>query len=285
MGTRRTNTPSGAPLSALKRLQDQLKWVDLVFEVRDARAPHSSGHPRAGELFGTKPRLVVLAKQDLADPVAIAGWLAELSAADHAGALALALKQARGKDKLISQALDLTAGARQARASKGILPRPMRACVVGMPNVGKSSFINWLVGKRGTQVGDRPGITRGPQWVRLNPELELLDTPGILPHTSFAEQTRLILALLNLIPDSGYDSEEVARAGLILLKDKYPGMLSKNYGGTADDQVNLSHLATLRNCLLPGGKLDERRAAQLFLNDLRSGRLGRITLDKWARQD
>lgn len=279
MGTRRTSASKGAPLSAFQRIQDQLKWVDLIFEVRDARAPFSSGHPGAGGLFGNKPRVVVLAKQDLAEPETLKEWLDAMSGRAENAAIALSLKQTRGKDRLISLALELTAARREAHARKGLLPRPIRVCVVGMPNVGKSSLINWLIGRRKTLVGDRPGITKGAQWVRLHAQLELLDTPGILPNTELPETIRTKLAVLNLLPENVYDYEYVAQEGIILLEDKYPGMLAHHYGLSAGTLVTLAEIARKRNCLGPGGRADTRRAATLLLNDLRDGKLGRITLD------
>jgi ribosome biogenesis GTPase A len=279
MATRRTSAPKGAPLSAFQRLQDQLKWVDLVFEVRDARAPRSSGHPRTAELFGSKPRVIILAKQDLADNGPLSAWVKALSDGTDRRALALALKQTRGKEKVIALALELTSKAREAHTRKGLLPRPMRACVVGMPNVGKSSLINWLIGRKKTLVGNKPGVTKGSQWVRLHPALELLDTPGILPSTSLPEWTRLKLALLNLLPEQVYDSQEIAAEGLKLLERNYPGRLSAYYGAAAGSKPDLTLIAVLRNCVGPGGKPDTKRAASLFLSDLRDGRLGQVLLD------
>ncbi len=279
MSTRRPSTPKGAPRSAFQRLQDQLKWVDLVFEVRDARAPWSSGHPRTAELFGSKPRVIILAKQDLADPVPLQVWVKALSQAADRKAISLSLKQTRGKEKVVSLALQLTTKARDAHARKGLLPRPMRACVVGMPNVGKSSLINWLIGRRKTLVGNKPGVTKGAQWVRLHPALELLDTPGILPSTSLPERTKLKLALLNLLPEQVYDSQEIATEGLELLERYYPGRLCAYYGADDGAQLDLAVIANLRNCVGPGGKPDTKRAASLLLSDLRDGRLGQIVLD------
>lgn len=275
MATRRSNAKGGSP-SAFQRLQDQLKWVDLVFEVRDARAPHASGHPRACELFAGKPRVIVLAKEDLADQAATTAWLKYFSG-DAMAAIALSLKVSRGKEALVSKALHLTAHKRQALVKKGLLPRPVRACVVGMPNVGKSSLINWLVGRRKTLVGDRPGVTRGTQWVRLHNELELLDTPGILPNTQLPPAAAEMLAVLNLIPEGTYLPEEAAVAALRLVEVRYPGALAKHFGcaGVPD----LAQVAQSRNLKAPGGKPDLYRASSLVLSAVREGKLGRLTLE------
>jgi ribosome biogenesis GTPase A len=270
---------SGAP-TAFSRLKQQLQAVDVLFEVRDARLPKSSRHPKAGEIFGNKPRLIVLAKQDLADPEALKEWLKELSAGENEAALAISLKLNKGQDKIVNEALRLTTAKRESLARKGLLPRPMRACVVGLPNVGKSSLINWLIGKRKTKVGDRPGITTGNQWVRVHPQLELLDTPGLLPPTAFTAETSLKLSLCNILPNDRYDIEEVASQGLSTLA-ALDGDLLKLYGTSlVESEPTLENLARARSCLGTGGRLDTRRAASIFLSDFRSGRLGRVVLDR-----
>jgi ribosome biogenesis GTPase A len=257
-----------------------LQAVDLLIEVRDARLPISSVHPKAGEIFGNKPKLIVLAKEDLAESKQVKGWLTQLGKTNDQEAIALSLKIQKGRDKLLSLALKVTEAKRQALARKGLLPRPMRACVVGLPNVGKSSFINWLIGKRKTRTGDKPGITRGTQWVRVHPQLELLDTPGILPATAFNRDVSLKLALCNLIPEAHYDNEDIAEFGLSYIASTAPSSL-KIYGSPLDEtQPTLQNLAVARGCLAAGAKPDVKRAAALFLNDFRDGKLGPIMLDQ-----
>ncbi len=275
---------SGHP-SAYKSLQETIKWVDLVIEVLDARAPLSSRHPNAHEIFGHKPRLVVLSKEDLADMAKLNEWIPIMTVQDAAAempaaSLSLSLKTQKNRDKILHVALKLTEAKRSALAKKGLLPRPMRAVVVGMPNVGKSSLINWLIGKSKAKVANKPGVTRGPQWVRVHPQIELLDTPGFLPPASFSEDVRLKLSLLNLIPETTYDAEEVARHGLNLLKKVYPSMVEQYMPGCELELASLEDIATIRHFLTHGGKLDTARAASTFLTDLRNGRLGKITLDR-----
>jgi ribosome biogenesis GTPase A len=275
----RPQRPKAKP-SAFQHLQDQLKWVDLIFEVRDARLPKSSRHPQSEQIFGTKPRVIVLGKEDIADSEQSKRWLDSLLAGgqQHA-AICLSTKHNRGKEKLIAVALKHTIAKREALQKRGLLPRAMRACVVGMPNVGKSSFINWLIGRKKAPVGDRPGVTKGAQWVRVHPQLELLDTPGILPPAAFAPETKLKLALLNLIPEGLYENEEIAANGIHLLGQMYPRYI-ENYGiDLTDTKTGLEQIAARRNCIGPGGTLDTRRAANIFLGDIRDGRLGRLTLD------
>lgn len=255
--------------------------MDLLFEVRDGRVPAASKHPKADEIFGNKPRIVVLAKQDLADADELKLWLDQLGQGPERGALALSFKLRKGQDKLISTSLKLTETKRAALARKGLLPRPMRACVVGLPNTGKSTLINWLTGRHKARTGNKPGITRGTQWVRVHPQLELLDTPGILPPVAFSRETTMKLALCNIIPDDHYDFVEVAEYGLDLLARESRDSL-RIYGDEFADSENpsLEGLAIARSCLAAGGVPDIRRAAAIFLTDFRGGRLGQHVLDK-----
>lgn len=274
--------------TAFKSLQETLKWVDLVIEVLDARAPLSSRHPNGQEIFGHKPRLVVLSKEDLADSNKVREWLALMTAQGLSppktklpnSVLSLSLKTQKNRGRILDIALQLTEEKRAALKQKGLLPRPMRAVVVGMPNVGKSSLINWMIGKNKAKAANKPGVTRGPQWVRVHPEIELLDTPGFLPPASLTEDVRLKLAMLNLIPENTYDAEEISRHGLGLLKKTYPTIIEQYIPGSELSSASLEDFATLRHFLTHGGKLDTARAASTFLSDLRNGRLGRMTLDK-----
>ncbi len=259
------------PSTPFQRLKEQIKWVDLVFEVCDARCPTASKHPKSDEIFSNKTRIVVLTKEDIADPRALDAFQDQ--------AFILSLKNQRGKEKLIRHALAVTADKREALSRKGILPRPMRVCVVGMPNVGKSSLINWLIGAKKTAVADRPGVTRGTQWVKVHPQLELMDTPGILPVGALSKDATLKLALFNLIPASSYEVEAVSRQGLDILQKAYPNLIQTYIPGLEPGHVTLEDLAKKRNFLTTGGMPDYMRAAGTFLADLRGGKIGRITLE------
>jgi len=283
MPNKPSGQPSGKNRTAFQRFQEQLKHVDLVIEVLDARAPLSSRHPRTAELFGTKPRLIILSKKDLGDGQRLKQWLDYFEEPENeAQAMLLSFKTQENKANVFTAALALTEKKRQQLAARGILPRPVRVCVVGMPNVGKSTFINWVIGQKRAKTGDKPGITKGPQWVRVHPQIELLDTPGILPNANFAESTAQRLALLNLLPETSYDVEEIAWSGIQLMKSQYPNLLAK-YMGSGDDKTpdaTLEQLAIDRKFVKTGGKPDSLRAANVFLQDLRQGKLGRVTLDQ-----
>jgi ribosome biogenesis GTPase A len=270
--------------TSFQQVQAQLKLADLIIEVVDARAPISSRHPASVKLFGKKPRIVVLAKEDLADSIGNEPLRRGMDSSPNQKSLSLSFKSQKGKGKLLDMALMLTKAEREKLIRKGMLPRPVRICVVGMPNVGKSTLINWFVGSRRVRVGDLPGITKGPQWVRINPQIELLDTPGVLPPTQFTSAVFLKLALLHLISPGSYETETVARAGLRLLSKTYPERIRNLFGivndATAnDDVVSLETFGRRRNFLKAGGLVDVVRAANVFLNELRSGKLGRISLD------
>ena len=266
--------------TAFDRLQEQIKYVDLVIEVVDARAPGSSRHPGSEKIFGNKPRLIVLTKLDLADPFICKEWIIDLNKRKNEQGIALSLKSSQGKKALISQALKVTSERRENQARKGILPRPMRLCVVGMPNVGKSSLINWLIGHTRVRVANKPGITRAPQWIKVHPQIELLDTPGILPVNQLDADSVLKLALCNLLAETSYDDKEISRKGLELLSLYYPELLEKYLGIPYSAENGLEELAKKRNFIAHGGKPDIARAAKAFLTDLGSGKLGAITLDR-----
>jgi ribosome biogenesis GTPase A len=259
------------------RLTELVKWVDLLVEVCDARAPLSSRHPNLDKLFAGKPRLIVLSKADLAEPKALEKWLDYFQHHEEKPLLPLSFKMSKGKTEMLEAVLKATAFKRDELAKKGLLMRPMRICVVGMPNVGKSSLINWLTGKNRLNVADRPGVTKAPQWIRIHPQIELLDTPGILPNYRFDDRTSLKLALLNLIAESTYNQEAIADGAFALLTCQHPKQMANYFGSQTD--ISLESLAKKRNFIAAGGKLDTRRAAIAFISDLREGKLGKVMLD------
>lgn len=261
-------------------MQEDMKLIDLVIELTDARVPLSSRNPDIDELGRNKARLILLNKSDLANPSATARWMdyfksqgyfvVQVDSRSGAGMKAIQNEiQAACREKI------------ERDLKRGIKNRPVRAMVVGIPNVGKSTFINTFAGKACAKTGNKPGVTKGKQWIRLNKNVELLDTPGIL-WPKFEDQTvGLHLAMIGSINDEILNREELALLLIAFLKEQYPGALAGRYGcgeeGT--DLELLEQVAKSRGCLLKGNELDLAKAAALLVEDFRSGKLGKITLE------
>ncbi len=265
---------------ARRMMQEDIRLIDLVIELLDARTPYSSRNPDIDELGKNKARLVLLNKADLADGDRNRIWaeyfrekgcyVAEVNSRSGAG-----MKQIR---ELIQEACrEKTERDRR----RGILNRPVRAMVAGIPNVGKSTFINTFAGKACAKTGNKPGVTRGKQWIRLNRNVELLDTPGILWPKFDDQAVGQKLAVIGSIKDELLQAEELAVWILAFLREDYPGRLSARYGILEDgaDAALLGQIAEARGCLLKGGQPDIPKAAALIVDDLRSGKLGRVTLE------
>ncbi len=271
----------GHMTKAKRAMQEDIRLIDLIIELVDARAPISSRNPDIDELGKGKGRLILLNKADLACEPGNEKWTAF-----YRGKGYQVLKidaRARGTLKQISQLVQEACKEKIERDRKrGILNRPVRAMVVGIPNVGKSTFINSLAGKACTKTGNRPGVTKGNQWIRLNRQVELLDTPGILWPKFEDQNVGLKLAFLGSVNEEILDKEELALELIRWLRDHMPGLLVEKYGLTeeaGEPAEVLSGIARARACLQKGGNLDMERASRLLLDDFRSGRLGRITLE------
>jgi len=270
------------PISNWHIIREQIKYVDLLIEVCDARAPFSSRHPKTKEIFVNKPTLLVLNKADLADKKLLLESVNQFSQSAYEKALPLSLKTKTNKQGVLHLIKSLTEAKRVASIKRGINIPVTRICVIGMPNVGKSSLINWLCGRRQAKVGDKPGITRGPQWIKIGLGLELLDTPGILPRENLDKKTVEKLAILNLITGSPIDEESLANEILNFLSASYPTAI-KEYLHAEDmkvENISLEALAKKRNFLSSGGKYNLQRAANTLISDVRCGKLGGIFLDK-----
>jgi len=265
---------------AEKKLKEQINLVDVVIEVIDARIPLSSKYVEIEKLIGSKPRLLVLNKYDLADPEQSQKWKDYLSKTTNFPVLLTNASSAKDLSSIISAAVNLGKEKIAQLTAKGMLPRPIRAMVVGMPNVGKSSVINKLIKRSKVKVGAKAGVTRVSQWVRINPRLELMDTPGIIPLKLEDQERAVKLAIVNSVSENAYDNVEVATDLLKLLYEKYPDIL-KNYYNLEDmkQAPTLADVAKARNWVLLGGIPDENRCASQVLSDFRHGRIGRITLD------
>lgn len=270
----------GHMTKAKRMMQENIKLIDLIIELVDARIPMSSRNPDIDELGKGKSRIILLNKSDLADARLNQEWesffkekgyfVQPLNAKTGAGIKNIqALVQESCKEKI------------ERDRKRGIINRPVRAMVVGIPNVGKSTFINSFAGKACAKTGNKPGVTKGKQWIRLNKNLELLDTPGILWPKFEDQKIGERLALIGSINDEILHVDELAVALIRNLKNSYLDLLEKRYDITIDEDAydTLKKIAIARKCLQKGELPDVDRASSMLLEDFRSGKLGRITLE------
>ena len=271
----------GHMTKAKRMMQENIKLIDLIIELVDARIPMSSRNPDIDELGKGKARIILLNKSDLADARLNQEWenffkekgyfIQPLNAKTGAGIKNIqALVQESCKEKI------------ERDRKRGIINRPVRAMVVGIPNVGKSTFINSFAGKACAKTGNKPGVTKGKQWIRLNKNLELLDTPGILWPKFEDQKIGERLALIGSINDEILHVDELAVALIRNLKNSYLDLLEKRYDITIDEDAydTLKKIAIARKCLQKGELPDVDRASSMLLEDFRSGKLGRITLER-----
>ena len=271
----------GHMTKAVRQMKEDIKLIDLVIELLDARIPLSSRNPDIDNLSQNKSRLVLLNKSDLADENQNNKWV-EYFESQNITALKINSKNKQGiKD--INDAVNIVCKEKIERnRRKGIINRPIRAMVVGIPNVGKSTFINAYAGKACAKTGNKPGVTKGKQWIRLNKGLELLDTPGIL-WPKFDDQTiGLNLALIGSINDNILDISELAFQLIKFLQIVYPESIKKRYNVNAEQETLdiMNDIAQVRGCKMKGNQLDLDKAAGIIIDDFRTGKLGRITLDR-----
>ena len=271
----------GHMTKAKRMMQENIKLVDLIIELVDARIPYSSRNPDIDELGRNKARLIVLNKADLADEAANAAWTKALEAT---GAVVVKANSRSGAGlKAVQGAVAEACKEKIERdRRRGIKTRPVRAMVAGIPNVGKSTFINSYAGKACAKTGNKPGVTRGAQWIKLNRQLELLDTPGILWPRFENQEVGFRLALIGSINDEILHVDELAVALIRNLKNSYLDLLEKRYDITIDEDAydTLKKIAIARKCLQKGELPDVDRASSMLLEDFRSGKLGRITLER-----
>lgn len=263
---------------AEKKLKEQLSLVDAVIEVIDARLPLSSSYTNITGLLGNKPRLILLNKSDLTERNEIKKWIEILEKKYNSPVLLCDAKNSKDLNQIIKKAVELSEPRIQAIMKKGLLRRPARVMVVGMPNVGKSSIINKLTKSSKTKIGAKAGVTRQQQWVRINPQLELLDTPGIIPMRQDDQQAATKLAFVNSISENAYSNEPVAQELLKILDKKYSSDVRKYYA-IEDGELSLENIAIKRNWLTTGGTPDITRTAIYILRDFRDGKIGKFILD------
>lgn len=268
---------------ARRDMQDSLKKVDMIVELRDARIPEASSNPLLDAMGQGKPRLILLAKEDLADPEKTRSWLAFLSREQEQRAAAVDLMHDQGCRKLVvNQLYELGRPRIERMKRRGIHPRPLRVMVVGIPNVGKSTLINRLSGRRRVEAQDRPGVTRTLTWIHVDAGFDLLDTPGVLWPKFEDPRVGSLLAVCGAVNENIVNPQSLAMDALHILKQEYPQTLAANYQIPADMRVDdmLVQIARVRHACRENNEPDVERAAGLFLREFRSGKLGRITLEK-----
>ena len=270
----------GHMTKAKRMMQENIKLIDLVIELVDARIPLSSRNPDIDELGKNKARLVLLNKAYLAEDNWNDAW-AEYFKKKGFSVVKVNSRKGGGIKSIQGVIREACAEKIERDRKRGILNRPVRAMVVGIPNVGKSTFINALAGKACAKTGNKPGVTKGKQWIRLNKQVELLDTPGILWPKFEDQEVGLKLAFIGSIKDEVLQTEELAAELIHFLRTAYPEVLADKYNieMDEDDYVVLNHIAKSRNCIVRGNELDTEKAALLLLDDFRNGKLGRLTLE------
>lgn len=266
-----------------RQIRECLPLVDAVTELLDARIPESSKNPELSALIGNKPRIVLLNKCDLADAQTTKQWLSHFEAMG-AGALAVDCRSGKGLNAYHGLVRHILTDKIRANTEKGMAGKPLRVMVVGIPNTGKSSFINRMAGKNRAKVADKPGVTRQNQWFAIGNGIELLDTPGVLWPKFDDPKVGDRLAFIGSVKDEILDSELMAVRLLEVLQSDYADRLQQRYGilPTPDAQPweVLEQIGRKRGMLVRGGEIDTERAANMLLDEYRDGRLGRISLEK-----
>ncbi len=262
----------GHMAKARRQMEEQLKSVDIVIELRDARIPDASANPLIAQLAKNKPVLVILNKADLSDPDQNVKWRQRF---EHC-----LVCESTGKpiDKeVISKIKEILKDKLERAKARGIRKRVLRAMVAGIPNVGKSTFINNIVKKKAAKAENRPGVTKSLQWIRINDDVELLDTPGVLwPKFENQDDARL-LALLGSIKDDILDKEDLVLFALDYLKKEYPGAIQKRYEVDENGKDLLEEIGRKKQLLDQNGTVNTLRTIDMILKDIRSSRLGRIS--------
>ena len=272
----------GHMTKAKRQMQEDVKLIDLIIELVDARVPLSSRNPDIDEIGKNKARLILLNKADLADEAQNEAWKAYFQ---EKGFYVVKVESRNGAGmKLVQNVIQEACKDKTERDRKrGIKNRPIRAMVAGIPNVGKSTFINTFAGKACAKTGNKPGVTKGKQWIRLNKNVELLDTPGILWPKFEDQEVGKRLAFIGSVKDDILNMEELALELISYLCKNYPGALEKRYN-IAEEGLPveiLGEIAKVRGCLKKGEELDYTKATGILFEEFRSGKIGRITLE-WA---
>ena len=262
---------------AERQLKEKLNLCDVVIEVLDARIPFSSIYNNIESLLGGKPRLVLLNKADLVDRQELKLFVDKIKEKSKMPVMVTDAKNSKDLQPIVKKVLELAEPRIQAIMAKGLLRRPARVMVVGMPNVGKSSVINKLTKSSKTKIGAKAGVTRQQQWVRINKDIDLLDTPGIIPMRQDDQEAATKLAFVNSVSEHAYDNEIVAQKLLDILAKKYDEQLKEYYNV---DELNLEKIAFSRNWIISETRADIDRTSNSILKYFRDGKLGKFILDE-----
>ena len=267
----------GHMTKAKRQMEENLKKVDFVIEIRDARIPDSSKNPMLDELIQNKPRLILLSKKDKADPIATKEWIQKLQSQGHQ-VLSLDLIKDSYFKALVQAAQTTCQKLIDKQKRRGIRPRALRAMVCGIPNVGKSTFINTMAKRKAAQTADRPGVTKSLQWIKLGQSLELLDTPGVLWPKFEDPNTGMRLAILGSVRDEVVNMQELAIYACRWLQETKPGLLAKLYQiEEQKDPWQTLEKSALKRGYLQKGSIDENRLVRSFIKDIREDKLGPLT--------
>lgn len=275
----------GHMAKAKREILEVLPLVDIVLELRDARIPLASKNPMIDEMLKNKPRLILLNKSTLADSNRTKEWISSLTT-QNVYALDIDSISGFNMKKIQPFIKEILKDKLEAYAKKGLVNKSLRALVLGIPNVGKSTFINTMARKKVAKTGDKPGVTKNQTWLKISDSLQFLDTPGILWPKFESQEVGLKLALCGSIKDEILDIEEVANFGISYIKDNYSMYLKNRYNLNDLDITNLDstqiiqEIAKKRGCLLKGNEFDYERVYTIFLNDVRSNRIGAMTFEK-----
>ncbi|MCR5208875.1 MAG: ribosome biogenesis GTPase YlqF [Lachnospiraceae bacterium] len=271
----------GHMTKAIRQMEEDVKLVDLIIEIIDARIPVSSRNPELDKIGRNKARVIIMNKFDLADEGISRQW-AKYFEEQGAGCVLMDARNKKGIAE-VKKVIATTVAAKKARdLARGIKNRPVRAMVAGIPNCGKSTFINTYTGKSAAKTGDKPGVTKGKQWIRLGSDLELLDTPGILWPKFEDKEIGAHLAMIGSVNSDILDMSEVAYEIIEFLKKEYPGRVSERYSvdESHDSAALLEEIAVEKGWIKKGAEADTVKCSQMIAGDFKSGRLGRISLDR-----
>ncbi|WP_026559370.1 ribosome biogenesis GTPase YlqF [Bacillus sp. J37] len=274
----------GHMAKARRQVTEKLKLIDIVFELVDARIPMSSRNPMIDDIVSSKPRIVLLNKADKADEAITKQWIEYFKELDIP-AIAIDAQSGTGLKQITSLSKLLLKGKFDKMAAKGIKPRAIRALIIGIPNVGKSTLINRLAKKNIAKTGDRPGVTTAQQWVKVGNELELLDTPGILWPKFEDQLVGQKLATTGAIKDAILNLQDITVFALTFLKEHYPNRLIERFHleDLSDEIVSLfDEIGKKRGCMMSGGYIDYDKTSELILREIRTDKLGRLSFEKPA---